>query len=316
MPIERHAPRVSVVLPTHNRNDTLRRAIASVLAQSYTDFELIVVDDGSSEDIQQVVKAFGDPRAICWRRDQRGGPGAARNEGIRRARGEFIAFQDSDDEWLVNKLARQVEVFERSPPEIGLVCAGYFIDQESGRPRYVAARAAFLDEKAVLSHFHFFAPMWLARTSMLRQAGLFDESLPSREDWELAIRLSGHCRFAGVAEPLVIKHRITGSVSANLTAHVTSLRNILDRHAARFVSHPDAFATHLRELGLLQFLFADAGEGRLTLLRSVQTAPPGFRSAMALLGTLAGRRAALALREELYKCRWVWLGKHSGEPPQ
>src|SRR4051812_4583959 len=108
-------PSVSVVLPTYNRASVLQRSIKSVLAQSFGDLELIVVDDGSTENIRSVASAFRDPRVIYIRIHHSRGAGAARNEGIRRARAEWIAFQDSDDEWLATKLEKQVAATRLAP---------------------------------------------------------------------------------------------------------------------------------------------------------------------------------------------------------
>ena len=98
------APNVTVVLPTHDRAKLLRRAIDSVLSQDYQDLELIVVDDASTDDTQTVVQQFADQRIRYVRLADRQGATAARNAGISAARGEFIGFQDSDDEWLPGKL--------------------------------------------------------------------------------------------------------------------------------------------------------------------------------------------------------------------
>src|SRR5712692_10027197 len=107
-------PRVTVVIPTYNRAPLLGRALASVRRQTLTDFEVVVVDDASADDSESVAESFGDPRIRFVRLADRGGAGRARNEGIRLARGELIAFLDSDDEWLAPKLERQVARWRES----------------------------------------------------------------------------------------------------------------------------------------------------------------------------------------------------------
>ena len=97
------------------------RAIQSVLDQTYEDFELIVVDDGSTDNTEEVVKNFGNDKIRYIRHEENKGAAAARNTGIRAARGEYIGFQDSDDEWLPVKLEKQIKVFETAPPEVGVV---------------------------------------------------------------------------------------------------------------------------------------------------------------------------------------------------
>src|SRR5215207_1289449 len=105
-------PAVSVVLPTYNRAPLLGRSIQSVLGQSYGDFELLVIDDGSTDGTDGVVAAFGDPRVRYVQLERNRGAGAARSVGIRMSRGRFLAFQDSDDEWLPSKLMKQMSAFE------------------------------------------------------------------------------------------------------------------------------------------------------------------------------------------------------------
>ncbi len=114
-------PAVSVVLPTYNRAQSLPGAMRSVLDQSFGDLELIIVDDASTENIEAIVADFGDPRIRYLRLDHNSGAAAARNVGMAETRGQYIAFQDSDDIWLPGKLARQVELLEGQPPNVGVV---------------------------------------------------------------------------------------------------------------------------------------------------------------------------------------------------
>jgi len=111
---------VSVILPSFNRSNVLAGAIGSVLTQSFRDLELIVVDDGSTENLKAVVETINDPRLSYVRRAMNGGAAAARNTGLLEARGEFIAFQDSDDIWLPGKLQRQLDLFLILPQSIGI----------------------------------------------------------------------------------------------------------------------------------------------------------------------------------------------------
>src|SRR5687767_7523259 len=138
-------PVVSVVLPTYNRAPLLGRAIRSVLGQSYTDFELIVVDDGSTDGTSGVVAGFRDKRIRYLPLARNTGAGAARNAGIRVARGKFVAFQDSDDEWLPAKLAKQMSAFERGPAKLGVVYSDMQRVLSDGSTKYFAAPSIFSD---------------------------------------------------------------------------------------------------------------------------------------------------------------------------
>src|SRR5687768_15137573 len=107
-----HPPLVSVVLPTYNRAKTLERSIQSVLNQTFTDFELIIVDDGSTDESESILAKFSQLANVVLVARPRRGCAAARNQGIRLARGRYMAFQDSDDEWRPNKLAKAVAALE------------------------------------------------------------------------------------------------------------------------------------------------------------------------------------------------------------
>ena len=111
---------VSVIIPSYNREKTIGKAAKSVLDQTYSDLELIIVDDGSTDRTKEAVEAIGDPR-VRYVPQENGGACVARNHGIDEAKGEYIAFQDSDDVWHSDKLERQMAVFEREP-DAGIVC--------------------------------------------------------------------------------------------------------------------------------------------------------------------------------------------------
>lgn len=114
-------PTVSIIIPTYNRRQSIGRFIKSVLNQTYRDFELIIVDDGSTDNTRELVAGFNNERIRYVRHEENKGEAAARNTGIKAARGEYIASHDSDDEWLHEKLAKQIRAFENCSPEIGVV---------------------------------------------------------------------------------------------------------------------------------------------------------------------------------------------------
>ena len=125
--MSKEKPTVSVIIPTYNRAKLLPRAIKSVLNQTFKDFEVIIVDDGSTDNTEEVINEFQkhNKRIKYIRHEKNKGAAAARNTGIKIAQGEYIAFQDSDDEWLPNKLEKQMEIFESAPAEIGVVYTDY-----------------------------------------------------------------------------------------------------------------------------------------------------------------------------------------------
>ena len=118
-------PSVSVIIPTYNYGRFIERAVNSVLSQSYQDYEIIIIDDGSTDDTKnRVVVKYHDERIIYIRHDMNRGPSAARNTGIKSSKGEFIAFLDSDDEWEPDKLYHQINLFRNASSDIGCVYCG------------------------------------------------------------------------------------------------------------------------------------------------------------------------------------------------
>ena len=118
-------PKVSVVIPTRNRAAFLQAAIQSVLNQTFQDFEIIVVDDASADQTAQVIQSFTDPRINYIRHETNKGQGVTRNDGINQASGEYVALLDDDDEWLPEKLEKQVRLLDSSPSKVGLVYTGF-----------------------------------------------------------------------------------------------------------------------------------------------------------------------------------------------
>ena len=118
-------PRVSVIIPTYRRPDFLGKAIESVLNQTFQDFEVIIVDDASNDNTGEVVRGFVDKRIHYVCHEVNRGGAAARNTGILKARGRYIAFLDDDDEWFPEILQLQISLLDQSPPEVGGIYAGY-----------------------------------------------------------------------------------------------------------------------------------------------------------------------------------------------
>jgi glycosyltransferase involved in cell wall biosynthesis len=238
-------PAVSVVLPTYNRAPLLGRAIRSVLGQSSGDFELVVVDDGSADETAEVAASFDDPRVRYVRLARNAGAAAARNVGIRMARGRFLAFQDSDDEWLPPKLAKQMAVFERGPSGLGVVYSDMQRVWGDGTTSYLAAPDV-LSGRLVSASVWFYQVCDLGvqstviRREWLDAAGHFNEELPALEDLEMFIRLSRLCAFEHLREPLV-RYYDTEGISKNRYAKWVSRKIILRLYYKELLARNPAF---------------------------------------------------------------------------
>jgi len=202
--VEATTPLVSIVIPAYNRAWCLAEAVDSVLAQDFRDFELIVVDDGSADDTPQLLERYGDAIRVL-RRENRG-VSAARNAGIAAARGGLIAFLDSDDLWLPGKLSRQVAFFTSHPE--ALICQTEEVWVRNGRrvnpgKRHLKRGGMIFEPSLELCLVSPSAVM--VRRELFERAGLFDESLPACEDYDLWLRVS--CRFPVhlIETPLIVK---------------------------------------------------------------------------------------------------------------
>lgn len=212
-------PRISVILPVHNRADVLPRAIRSVLEQEFSDFELIVVDDGSTDSSSNVVEGFGDDRIRLVRLDRNRGGNAARNEGIRAARAPLIAFLDSDDCYLPNKLGRIVAEFDRRP-ELDLVVDSFIKVQPPGsRASETVRRNRVIEDRDLFRRALFTRRLWKATPaiSVRRELALktpFDETLRRLQDFDFLIRASQVANCASTDEILWVKYWDSAAISA------------------------------------------------------------------------------------------------------
>jgi glycosyltransferase involved in cell wall biosynthesis len=245
------APTVSVVLPTYNRRHLICRSIRSVLDQTFEDFELIVVDDGSTDATMEEVARLDDPRVRYIRLEKNRGAGAARNVGIHHAAGRFIAFQDSDDEWLPVKLERHMEVFATCAPAVGVVYSDMQRILRDGTTHYhrspTVTPGVLIDPR---TRFYQVCKLGIQsaviRRECFAQVGTFNEAFPALEDLELFIRLSMRTRFHHLRAALV-RYYETDGLSKDMAAKrvarallLTLYRHDLECDDMAFVIEEDA----------------------------------------------------------------------------
>jgi glycosyltransferase involved in cell wall biosynthesis len=211
----------SVVIPTFNRAYLIERPIRSVLAQTCSSFEIIVVDDNSTDNTEEIVKGIGDSRIKYVRHDQNYGSNVARNTGIENATGEFIAFLDSDDEWLPEKLEKQLKILSNHSE----ICVCYTwiksVNEDTKKELIVSPEfEGFIFEDLLYSQF-VNPSSTVVRRSCFDTVGVFDvnPAFRSCQDWDLWLRLSQSYQFAMVPEVLTIwwnhssKNRNTNNVT-------------------------------------------------------------------------------------------------------
>ena len=229
------APAVSVVIAAYNKADTLADAIDSVLAQTYRDFEILVIDDGSTDDTAQRVQRYGDK--IRYLPKKNGGTGSARNLGIAHARGRFVAFLDGDDLWLPNKLGFQMAAFDREPGLAAAQCSAYCVDPSL---RVMEKRLCTPAQDTLLDFLMFrnlpaFASCVVVRKDLFERVGGFATDLVILSDWDMSCRLARAGILRSVPEPLVLYRQYPNNQSRSVEIHLWSgVRSL-----RRFFSNPD-----------------------------------------------------------------------------
>jgi glycosyltransferase involved in cell wall biosynthesis len=243
--------RVSVVIPTYNRAGCIGRALESVLAQSHADLEVIVVDDGSTDDTARIVGEYADAdRRVRWVAcNRRTGAQAARNAGVRAAQGDWIAFLDSDDEWLPDSLRLRLGLaMERGLHVVHSDC--YVSDPGSAElrrwelPAFEGRAYGPLLQRSGTT----FPSLLISRDAVSRIGGL-DETIQSFQEWDTAIRLAKHYEFGFVAEPTFVYHRgVADSLSHDARREATGYEQVLTKHRWAILTHcgPRAVASHYR----------------------------------------------------------------------
>jgi glycosyltransferase involved in cell wall biosynthesis len=202
---------VSVVIPTKDRPEMLRRAVLSVLGQTYSPVELIVVDDGSVEPAREAIADLNTDdlrRFEVVRHGENRGGAAARNTGLREARGEYVAFLDDDDRWTPHKLEKQVEALRGAGESAGVAFAwNRQLDTDGSVVDMHLPRADGDVSERILygNYIGSFSGVLVRRTLAERVDGL-DERFPAWQDWEFLVRLAQQTEFVSIPEPLVVRH--------------------------------------------------------------------------------------------------------------
>ncbi len=196
---------ISVIIPSFNRGYILTEAIDSVLAQTYQNFEIIVVDDGSTDNTREILTPYKDRIRYFYQENQ--GVAAARNKGIEEAKGEFIAFLDSDDLWLPEKLEKQKELFDNCP-ELGLVYTRFWRIYASPKKDKLEPKDKYLKKGYIYPHVLFTYLIWagsvMSRKSCFSKVGKFNTALPLVQDRDMWLRIAREFKISFVNDPLVI----------------------------------------------------------------------------------------------------------------
>jgi glycosyltransferase involved in cell wall biosynthesis len=284
------AAAIAVVMPVYNRENTVGRAIESVLGQSFGDFEFLIVDDGSVDRSPAIISGFDDPRIRYLRQPRNLGGCAARNRGIREARSPLVSFIDSDDCFLPRKLAYVCEYFGRRP-DIDVLIDSYSLRYRPEKERADVARinpvlndSRRVEEAVFARRIYKPTPAITARRQSLRDAGLFDEALKRRQDMDLILRLTRHARCATTDQILWTKHWSGASISAEQKTFMYAMIEICKRHP-QYLSRPEFRVGLARDMARHFLRLMRAGE--FSSMAADAGIFAGFRGTASLAGLIA-----------------------------
>jgi len=313
-------PLVSVVIPTYNRAHLVERAVRSVLSQSFSNLEVIVVDDASTDGTREQVFALkqADPRLLYLRHETNRGAQAARNTGIRAANGNYIAFLDSDNEWLPSKLERQMSLFINNGREIkpGVVYAGFKWQYDDGRPstEQTPRFKGYIYKEALRE--------WIADTStlvvrkdLLYKAGLFDERVRAYQEWDLCIRLARHAEFDYIPEPLSIYHIHSGpTISKDLMRSARGYLDVITLHRDEIIAElgRKVLSNHFLIVGHSFIQALDFESAKFSFWNAVKLWPIGFKAIIYWIAIHLGKnkyQQLVCLKRQLKsRIRGSWFG--------
>ncbi len=229
-------PAVSIILPTYNRRQTIRRAIDSVLNQTFCDFELHIVDDGSTDNTGALVAEYKDKRIQYTYLPVNTGAGAARNRGLELSKAKYIAFQDSDDEWLPNKLERQMDILTGAPESVGMVYTDMLHKLLDGSTENWYAPDVQIGKIANISGKEYQVRRIGQQTTLIRKTcfeavGAFDTTMPRLIDLDFFIRLIMKFKAIHIKEPMVVFHESRVGISSNKEAGIEARLGLLQKYA-------------------------------------------------------------------------------------
>ena len=309
------SPTVSVIIPTHNRAHLVGRAIRSVLNQTYQDFEIIVVDDGSIDTTEKVVRRFDDDRIRYIRHGENKGGSAARNTGIKAAKGKYIAFLDSDDEWLPEKLEKQTRAFENEDLQVGVVYAKFVNINENGESldKNVAKCEGFAFRQLLSSNRVGTVSSVMVRSECFQKVGGFDETLPSCQDWDMWLRLARHYKFHFIPEVLVKYFKQhEPRIGTNPEAVIAGRKAIFRKFQTDIENQGRGVkAKHYFRLGSYLCHFGRMKEGRQNLLQALLMCPWSPKYFIYFFASILGKRTYLKLAQIKGILDTITMGKIS-----
>jgi glycosyltransferase involved in cell wall biosynthesis len=233
VPVQPPQDLVSVVIATFNTGRYLPQAVQSVLSQTYSNVEILIIDDGSTDDTAQIIRRWEQDERVRVYRQPNGGQAQARNRGVALSKGQYVAFLDADDEWLSHKLSRQMPLFTN--PQVGVVYSEYECMDAEGRALPKPPTRMYrgrVTAALLIDNFVSFQTA-VVRRECLERHGAFDESVRMGDDYDLWLRLSAHYEFDYIPQPTARYRVWSGQMSKNYRRRYESAI----RTMRRFLEH-------------------------------------------------------------------------------
>lgn len=275
-------PLISVIIPLYNSEKTIKQTLESVFKQTFSDWEIIVINDGSQDSTLDILAAIEEPRLKVFSYPN-GGISVSRNRGIALAQGEFIAFLDHDDLWTANKLELQLKALQENPQSAVAYSWVDLIDEAGEFIRPLARYSVSGDvlPKLLLDNIIHTASNPLIRKQALIEVEGFDESILGPEDWDLFLRLATRYHFVAVRQVQILFRMTASSASTNISRQETQILKVIDR---AFTLAPESLQ-HLKKSSLTKIY--------MYLTYKALEVPSGRQS-----GFMAARCLTIALKND------------------
>lgn len=289
-------PKVSVIIPTYNSANLIGRAIGSVLAQTYHNFEVIIVDDGSTDNTEEVVRELQEKdERIIYRKLEKNSGGAAKpkNIGIKIAKGDYIATLDADDEWFPEKLEKQLDIFKESTKSnLGFVgCfAKHIYEEDDVEFLFKIPRHEDVLRYILARDYMGSGSSMMYKSGVFSNAGVFDEALKSGQDTEMRIRLAQLYDFDFVEEPLITYYFHEENISSTLSIEkrMEDIEYIIEKHKNLYNKYPKAYSDRLRYNGTSYMIAGETKLARESFLKSIRANLLNWRSYLYLVVSFLG----------------------------
>lgn len=294
--------RFSIIIPTYNNAQFLARAIESALNQTHQNFEILIVDDASTDNTEQIVQSFvaDDDRIRYFKLSSNsGGAAAPKNHALKFAQGELIAVLDSDDEWLPEKLERQLKLFKEHPTVSFIGCHELIVDEQGIERLYQIPEVPNVMHRILQSDYLGGGSCTAYRRDVFNRYGGFDEELNSGQDWEMRIRLAQNSGYKTTqGDPLVKRYLHENNISKTaIEKKQKDLDHIEEKYQRLYEKHSDIYSNKLRSDGTRLILAGHGRAARRAFLRAFKQNPRNLQAVLffflSFLGTTAYKKLTL-----------------------